>query len=516
MSIQFDTDFTLRELTRQLPGRKAYDKIVYQIILAHLPVVTLFAPWGFGTYYFTAIACVIIGIAATLAYFKLAGTALFGVTAGVLLMSISAVLIQAQLGRIEMHFHIFGALALLLLYRDWRAIVVAAAFIAVHHLALTGLQLLEVSIGAMPVMVYNYGCSWGIAMLHAIFVVFESAFLVYYAQLMQRERAFSRQLSKALTDVQRHHDLTIRVTEDAANPATGAFNNLMREFEKLINELRGASDQLSETSTSLLSSSTETTTSAASQHEQVSHTVDAMAEMSTAIQDVARNAQEAAKVTQSADQEAKEGAAIVATAIETTKGLMASMNEANESIEVLNKSAQDIGSVVDVIRDISEQTNLLALNAAIEAARAGDQGRGFAVVSDEVRVLAQRTQKSTEEIQQIIESLQAVTDSVIRHINRGRDESAHTSEDIARAGTVLNSLSTAVSRISDMNNMNASSAEEQSVSAKVITDNIQVISDISTGSVANVESNQRTAEALQSVADSLKEKMKRYRAATGT
>jgi methyl-accepting chemotaxis protein len=67
-----------------------------------------------------------------------------------------------------------------------------------------------------------------------------------------------------------------------------------------------------------------------------------------------------------------------------------------------------------------------------------------------------------------------------------------------------------------MNNMNASSAEEQSVSAKVITDNIQVISDISTGSVANVESNQRTAEALQSVADSLKEKMKRYRAATGT
>ncbi len=508
MNFQSMIDESLRQ------GLLKYDRIVYLIILAHLPVAIFLIPIGYDTRAFAVVASLLVAALATLAYFTVRGTRLFGVLSGVLLMTLSAIFIQTQLGRIEMHFHIFGALALLLIYRDWMAVVAAAGFIAVHHLLFTALQLGEVQLGDMPIMVYNYGCSWGIAFLHAAFVVFEAAFLIYFAHMMRKEQLAGLQLIAAVSEVQKNHDLSIRVPDGGNSEVAGAFNAVMNDFDNLIADLRTTLDHLSSMSNNLLESSSNANTNISSQHEQISHAVHAMSEMSTTIHNVAENAQKAANITYEADSEAESGARVVSEAVNMTEALKSSMTEANESIELLNKNAESIGSVVDVIRGISEQTNLLALNAAIEAARAGEQGRGFAVVADEVRTLAQRTQESTEEIQSIIESLQSVTQQVVGNINRGQENSSKTADEINKAGGALETIVKAVSTINDMNTQIAANAEEQSATAQSISDNIQKISDISKHSVNDVDANQRAATELQTLSESLSSNVSKYR--TGT
>jgi methyl-accepting chemotaxis protein len=489
-----------------------YDKIVFFVILAHLPVTMFLIPIGYDTQPFAIGASLIIGIVATAGYFLTRGTRLFGILAGVLFMTLSAIMIQTQLGRIEMHFHIFGALALLLIYRDWLTIVAAAAVIAVHHLLFTALQLNEAMMGDMPVMLFNYGCSWGIAFLHAAFVVFEAAFLIYYAIMMNKEELTSMYLTAAVTQIQDQNDLSIRLPEqNGKNLVAVAFNNMVGNFDALIAELRDASSKLSDMSSNLLNVSQVTGSNISSQHDQIDQVATAMTEMSMTIQEVANNAQAAATAANDADTEANSGAEVVNRAVAMTHELIAKMNDASGSIMQLAENAQNIGSVVDVIRGISEQTNLLALNAAIEAARAGEQGRGFAVVADEVRTLAQRTQESTTEIQNIIESLQAVTDRAVDNITTGQEKTEETSEEIRKAGEALQRIVGSVSQISNMNTQIATAAEEQSVVSESISENIVLISDLSRESVDKINENQNSAHGLSDISGSFDRTINAYK-----
>ena len=127
-------------------------KAVLGLILGHLPFVAFLAPIGFGTSNFAITASVLIAVLALGGYFLLKGTRGFGVLSAVLLMLISATLIETRMGEIEMHFHIFVALAFLLIFKDWLPIVAGAGVIAVHHLILTYLQLNSVSIGNTPII----------------------------------------------------------------------------------------------------------------------------------------------------------------------------------------------------------------------------------------------------------------------------------------------------------------------------------------------------------------------------
>jgi len=488
-----------------------YDKMVYFILLAHLPVIMFLLPLGYDTQSFAIGASLVVAVVASTAYFTTRGTRLFGVLSGVLFMTLSAIMIQTQMGRIEMHFHIFGALALLLIYRDWLTIVTAAAVIAVHHLLFTALQLSDAQFAGMPVMLFNYGCSWGITFLHAAFVVFESAFLIYYAIMMKKEEVTGLQLIAAVTQIQKQNDLSVRIPGDGKNSIALAFNNMIEKFDHLIADLRDASGKLTSMSSDLINVSQDTSTNVSTQHQQIDQAATAMTEMSMTIQEVAQNAQIAAGAATDANNLADTGAEVVTHAVTMTNELMGSMGQASDSIMKLEENAQNIGSVVDVIRGISEQTNLLALNAAIEAARAGEQGRGFAVVADEVRTLAQRTQESTSEIQNIIESLQSVTSHAVNNITAGQENTSRTAEEIDKAGQALQDIVNAVSKISDMNAQIATAAEEQSVVAESISKNIVSISDLSQDTVDKIESNQAAATNLQDISGALNDNISIYR-----
>ena len=181
--------------------------------------------------------------------------------------------------------------------------------------------------------------------------------------------------------------------------------------------------------------------------------------------------------TESAKSVTSGGRDIVNDSIDETHGLTQLIGRANESILTVEKLSLEIGSVLEVIGSISEQTNLLALNAAIEAARAGEAGRGFAVVADEVRTLAQRTQDSTKEINDIITRLQSGTQNAVNLMGEGNKDVRSVSALAEKTGQAFQTIEEKINDINELNIMIATSAEEQAVVAEDINRNVVNIND---------------------------------------
>ncbi|WP_371260586.1 MULTISPECIES: methyl-accepting chemotaxis protein [Pseudomonas] len=204
-----------------------------------------------------------------------------------------------------------------------------------------------------------------------------------------------------------------------------------------------------------------------------------MHEMAATVQEVARNAEEACEAAVAADQQAREGDKVVAQAIAQIEKLAIEVGHSTEAMDHLKRESDKIGSVLDVIKSVAQQTNLLALNAAIEAARAGEAGRGFAVVADEVRSLAQRTQQSTEEIEELIAGLQSGTLQVSSSMDSSRSLTDSSVELTRRAGDSLGNITRTVSAIQGMNQQIAAAAEQQSAVAEEINRSVLNVRDVS-------------------------------------
>jgi len=209
----------------------------------------------------------------------------------------------------------------------------------------------------------------------------------------------------------------------------------------------------------------------------------AMNQISTTIQAMSASTASTAEQTQAVQTSAGQGQQVVDTAVQGIRSLANSITETTLTVATLQQQSQNIGSIINVIRDIAEQTNLLALNAAIEAARAGENGRGFAVVADEVRQLAQRTQHSTGEIQQLIDSLQQQTTAIVSAMDAKQAQSEQSVEQIEKAGEVLTHILSSIDLINDMATQIAGASEEQS---SVVHDVSQKIEDLSDGAQRTV------------------------------
>ena len=276
-------------------------------------------------------------------------------------------------------------------------------------------------------------------------------------------------------------DLTRRLVSngnDEVGKLVNSFNAFIGKLQSIISEVSASTIQLSTAAEEMAAISEESKTSSSTQQKETEQVASAMNQMTATVHEVARNAEQAAAAALDASSETSNGHGVVDETINSIKKLAGEVEKAAEVIQQLEKNSENIGAILDVIRGISEQTNLLALNAAIEAARAGEQGRGFAVVADEVRTLASRTQKSTEEIQTMIENLQAGTIQAVEVMESGRKQANASVDNASRAGESLGTIASSVTTISEMNIQISTAAEEQTVVAEEINRNINNISEL--------------------------------------
>ncbi|MEE3507122.1 methyl-accepting chemotaxis protein [Pseudomonas sp. 10C3] len=253
---------------------------------------------------------------------------------------------------------------------------------------------------------------------------------------------------------------------------TVSLRELIGGISKGVTQIASAAEELSAVTE-------QTSAGVNSQRVETDQVATAMNEMTATVQEVSRNAEEASNAAAAADKEARAGEKVIGEAIDQIELLAVEVDNSNKAMNHLKEESEKIGGVLDVIKAVAQQTNLLALNAAIEAARAGEAGRGFAVVADEVRSLAQRTQKSTEEIEGLITSLQSGTQEVSTVMESSRVLTDSSVELTRRAVTSLESITRTVSTIQSMNQQIAAAAEQQSAVAEEINRSVLNVRDIS-------------------------------------
>jgi len=270
------------------------------------------------------------------------------------------------------------------------------------------------------------------------------------------------------------------------------FNRMLPQLQDFVGGVGTAATELTVAARQMASLADDTRQAMGSQRGETDQVATAMTEMSATAQEVAANVSGSAAAAQDADRETRAAARIFDSAVGSMRSLVSEVENTSGIIGQLQDNANRISTVLDVIRGIAEQTNLLALNAAIEAARAGEQGRGFAVVADEVRTLAQRTQESTEEIHNMIESLQSSSAQAVQAMQDSRAKAEQSDAQASQAGESLHNITQAIGRINDMSSQIATAAEEQTNVAEEIN---RSLVNIASAAGTTAESSRQTAEA---------------------
>ncbi|VXC60768.1 Methyl-accepting chemotaxis protein HlyB [Pseudomonas sp. 8Z] len=301
-------------------------------------------------------------------------------------------------------------------------------------------------------------------------------------------------------------------------PGQDELSEIARSFNQFIDKVHGAMRQLADNSRQLSGMARDvaerarlTQSNCAAQSDRTVQVATAINELGSTVNEIARNAENAADVAREATQHAGDGGKVVSQAQQQINALNGELEQAAKVIEALASQTNAISTTLNTIRSISEQTNLLALNAAIEAARAGEQGRGFAVVADEVRTLASRSGASTEEIQQVIDRLQNESRSAVEAMAKGQRQSALVVDYANKASAALEQINSHIGQISDQNIQVATATEEQSSVVEEINRNIVDINELTVGTTHIADQLNQASSDLQALSSQLDGLVSRFR-----
>jgi len=289
------------------------------------------------------------------------------------------------------------------------------------------------------------------------------------------------------------------------------FNAFIAKLRNVVGQLQNSAVALGQASTDLGCNAEQAQNRSQQQSEQMDLVATAVNEVTYGVQDVAKNAEHAASEMRNAESQAQQGQVNIDNSLRQIEHLSGTIGQAVEVMHTLSSESTQIGGVLEVISSIAEQTNLLALNAAIEAARAGEQGRGFAVVADEVRLLAQRTQKSTAEIQAMIERLQRHSDAAVKVIGDSSRSSQLTIEQANQAGQSLSSISQALRNLNGLNASIASATLQQSHVVDDINQNVTQAAQLSQSTALAAEQSTTASQHLRRLSEQLNDLLKQFR-----
>lgn len=272
-------------------------------------------------------------------------------------------------------------------------------------------------------------------------------------------------------------DLTVKasVTEDMTGAIADAINYAVDELRHLVTTINDTSAKVAVSSQETQATAMQLAEAAGHQASQITTASERINEIAASIEQVSRNSTESAEVAQRSVVIAAEGAGVVRETIQGMDQIRDQIQETSKRIKRLGESSQEIGSIVELINDISEQTNILALNAAVQAASAGEAGRGFAVVADEVQRLAERTSGATRRIESLVQTIQADTNEAVSSMEQTTSEVVSGARLAEDAGTALTEIERVSNALNNLIKNISIAAHQQSAAATDITQTMDVI-----------------------------------------
>ncbi|MGB0988607.1 MAG: methyl-accepting chemotaxis protein, partial [Pseudoalteromonas spongiae] len=298
--------------------------------------------------------------------------------------------------------------------------------------------------------------------------------------------------------------------EDEIGQVSQNFNGFISLLKDSVENVVSVVSPLMENSTRLVQGMERAENATNQQSHDAEIVRQSMEEMKLSVGDISNSAASAAEAARSAEKEVEVSAQQIESSVTESNALRDEIEAASGTIDQLANDTQNVGQILNVITSIAEQTNLLALNAAIEAARAGEQGRGFAVVADEVRELASRTAKSTNEIRDLLNVLTVAANDSVTAMNSAMEKAKQNSDNAAKTGDSIRKIAEQILAINGMNAQIATATEEQTSVASIVVDNVSNMHSSFESTLNSLEQVRSVATNLHDLSDKLLDATSRF------